>query len=228
LYSTSENLGLEEERELLTRGVSSLGLAITEKQIDAFFTYFNLLKSWNSRFNLTSIENPKLIIRHHFIDSIAVAPFIDPNGGRMMDIGSGAGFPGIPIKILFPEKELHLVEAQRKKINFLKEVTRKLNIKGLEVTETRAEKINLTQSGQYNEVITRASGPLQNFLRISAPLLLPGGKSLVMGGPTGLQGFRNEETRKSYLDLGFIESRLENYILPIGNEKRTLLIYTKG
>ena len=208
-------------------GASSLGIDLSEKQIGDFLSYVNLLLIWNSHFNLTSIESPELIIRHHFIDSLAITPFIDPTG-RMMDIGSGGGFPGIPLKILFPEKEIHLVEAQRKRANFLREITRKLNLRGLQVTETRAEKINPEEIGPFNEVISRALGSLQNFLRLSAPFLFLGGRSLVMGGPTGIRAFSDEETSKSYLDFGFIKGRLENYILPLGNENRTLLIYTKG
>lgn len=222
-----ENRILAEERKLLIKGTKSLGLVLSQKQIEAIFDYLNLLLLWNSRFNLTSIRSPEKILRLHFIDSLAIVKFLNPKS-RLMDFGSGAGFPGIPIKIIYPEKELHLVEARRKKANFLSEVTRHLGLKGVHVHTKRGEKIRPQEVGLFSELVTRASGTLQDFLRISAPLLLPGGKGLIMGGPTMLGALTDEKTMKYVLELGFIESQLETYFLPIGKEKRILLIYTKG
>ena len=210
--------------ELLSEGASSLGLKLTEKQIDKFSSYLSLLLTWNARFNLTAIRSPALIIRLHFIDSLAIAPFISP-GGRLLDVGSGAGFPGIPLKIISPKMALTLVESQRRKANFLREVVRSLNLSGVEVLEGRAEQLKPQEIGLFSVVVARALGSLDNFLRLSAPLLRQGGRTIIMHGPKGAQFFRRME--KKHLILGFSESRLENYQLPLGHEKRALLIYVK-
>lgn len=219
-----KNSGFSEGQELLLKGATDLGLGLSHQQVTAFSSYLSLLFSWNSRFNLTSIKAPALITRLHFIDSIAIAPFILPSG-RIMDVGSGAGFPGIPLKIVFPAKEVFLVESQRKKANFLRAVVRSLGLEGVHVIEARAEKLSTQEVGLFSEVVTRAFGSLERFLKISAYFLCPEGRSMVMHGPTGNQLFRDMGNRCK--ELGFRESRLENYPLPIGNEKRTLLIYVK-
>lgn len=142
-----------------------------------------------------------------------------------MDVGSGAGFPGIPLKIISPKKEVILVEPQRKKANFMREVIRSLNLIGMEVVEERAEKIDTHKIGLFSEVVTRALGSPDLFLRISFPLLSTGGQSLIMHGPTGAGLFGSKKLRRT--SVGFSERRLEHYSLPIGGEKRTLLIYVK-
>ncbi len=154
--------------DLLKAGSDSLGLRLSQEQVDAFFTYLDLITLWNSRFNLTSIRKPETIIRLHFLDSLALAHFLDPEK-RLMDLGSGAGLPGIPIKIFYPDKQVVLVEAHNKKANFLREVSRKLGIKAIRVVGERAEKLNLQEIGSFNEVVTRASGPIVNLIKISAP-----------------------------------------------------------
>lgn len=142
-----------------------------------------------------------------------------------MDVGSGAGFPGIPLKIIFPKKEVILVEPQRKKANFLREVIRTLKIDGMKVIEERAEKLDTNKIGLFSEVVTRALGSPDLFLRISFPLLTTGGQSLIMHGPTGAGLFGSKKLRRT--SEKFSDSRLKHYELPIGGEKRTLLIYVK-
>ncbi len=224
MHSKQKDPGFGEGRELLLEGSRYLGLTLSQKQIDSFSSYLSLLLTWNSRFNLTSIKSPTLIIRLHFIDSLAIAPFISPSG-RLMDVGSGAGFPGIPLKIISPKKEVILVEPQRKKANFMREVIRTLKIDGMEVIEERAEKIDPRMIGLFSEVVTRALGSPDLFLRISFPLLSTGGRSVIMHGPTGAGLFGSKKLR--HTSVGFSERRLEHYDLPIGGEKRTLLIYVK-
>ncbi len=142
-----------------------------------------------------------------------------------MDVGSGAGFPGIPLKIIAPKKEIILVEPQRKKANFMREVIRTLKIDGMEVIEERAEKIDPRMIGLFSEVVTRAVGSPDLFLRISFPLLSTGSRSIIMHGPRGAGLFGSKKLMRT--SVGFSERRLEHYDLPIGGEKRTLLIYVK-
>ena len=212
--------------DLLATGSKSLGLCLSQRQIDAFRTYLDLITLWNSRMNLTAIREPEAIIRLHFLDSLAIVRFLAPDE-RLLDLGSGAGFPGIPIKILYPDKQVVLVEAHGKKANFLREVIRKLKLKKIQIVGERAEKLSPREIGFLKELITRASGPLENLLRIAAPLLAPGGSFLIMSGPSGLKKFNAIEARGRAFNLGFKPGALEEYRLPIGQEARTLLTFTR-
>lgn len=210
--------------QLIGEGASTLGIDLSVKQQESFLSYLSLLLFWNSRLNLTSIRDPELIVRRHFLDSIAIIRFLSPVG-RLLDLGSGAGFPGLPLKIVLPQKEVVLLEARRKKANFLREVVRKLNLKGVEVIEGRAEEMNAEDIGPFDEVVTRAFGSVDIFLQISFPLLRSKGRSLMMHGPEGERLL--EQTRNTGRKLGFSESQIERFSLPLGNEERTLLIFVK-
>ena len=143
-----------------------------------------------------------------------------------MDIGSGAGFPGIPIKIALPKKKLFLVEPQRKKANFLRALVRELKLEETTVIEERAEKLVPEDTGFLDEVVSRAFGSPEVFLTASASLLRPGGLALIMHGPKGPDTFRRFEGK--HQALGFNIARLESYELPVGHEKRTLLIFARN
>lgn len=141
-----------------------------------------------------------------------------------MDVGSGAGFPGIPLKIAFPGKEVILIESRRKKANFLREVIRSLRMKGIQVLEARLERIEPQEIGPVRDIVTRAFGSLDHYLKTSCTFLSPGGRLFIMHGPKGRELLR--DLGKTWNDLGFEKIRLETYVLPIGNEKRTLLIFS--
>lgn len=225
MHKTLDNQGLQQIRQLILQGTGALGISLSPKQLGQFIAYLDLIQLWNSKFNLTAIRSTPLIIRHHFIDSLAIARFTNPDS-RLVDIGSGAGFPGIPLKIIFPDKEITLVDSQRKKTTFMREVVRDLELKGIEVSNTRAEQIKPPHGSQYTEAVARAFGSLDQFLRISADLLAPGGRSLFMSGPKGPNAFTNINGKS--FELGFVQSQIENYLLPIGEERRTLLIFSKN
>ena len=214
-----------ESGQLLLSGTEALGIALSPRQVENFLSYIDLIQFWNSKFNLTAIRSTPLIVRHHFIDSLAMARFTDPDK-RLMDIGSGAGFPGIPLKIISPDKEIILVDSQRKKVNFMREVIRDLNLKGVEVIEARVEELNPSKNGLFGESVARAFGSLDQFLQISAGLLTPGGQGLFMSGPKGPTAYTH--IKDKCIEEGFIKSRIESYRLPIGNEQRTLLIFSKN
>lgn len=209
----------------LSEWAGRLGVDLSPRKKELFLSYLALLVSWNSKINLTSIRDLNLIVRRHFLDSIAVVPYLT-SVGRLMDVGSGAGFPGLPVKIVFPEKEVLLVESHRKKANFLRELTRRLNIEGVQIIERRLEDLKAKEIGLFDEVITRAFGAADLFLKISSPLLSPMGRSLILHGPKGAELFPT--LKKHSLDWGFSEARLEEFRLPGGSEKRNLLIFVKG
>jgi 16S rRNA (guanine527-N7)-methyltransferase len=220
-----ESPSSQQSGQLLQCGTEALGIALSQRQVENFLSYIELIQFWNSKFNLTAIRSTPLIVRHHFIDSLAIARFTDPDK-RLMDIGSGAGFPGIPLKIVSPDKEITLVDSQRKKINFMREVIRDLNLKGVEVIEARAEELNPSKNGLFGETLARAFGSLDQFLQISTGLLTAGGQGLFMSGPKGPTAYNNIKDKRT--EEGFSKSRIESYRLPIGNEQRTLLIFSKN
>lgn len=215
---------MEFAQELLISRASSLGLALSAEQGEQFSDYLSLLLLWNARTNLTAIRNPLLVLRHHFLDSLALTPFLTPSG-RLLDVGSGAGFPGLPLKIALPQKQVVLVESRRKRGNFLREVIRSLDLKGVEVIEGRAEEIDPREVGLFDEVVTRAFGSSALFLRLSFPLLSSQGRSMIMHGPKGEELFHRMSPY--WKKLGYGAGKVERFLLPLGNEERSLLVFVK-
>jgi 16S rRNA (guanine(527)-N(7))-methyltransferase RsmG len=135
------------ERRLAERRVAETlaaqGIPVSESQLAQLQTHFDLLECWNARINLTSVRDPGEIERRHFAESAYLTKVLPLGPGKLIDVGSGAGFPGIPVKILSPETEVLLVESVQKKAAFLKEVAREIGLPGLEVFPGRLEDLPL-------------------------------------------------------------------------------------
>ena len=125
---------------ILEKKAQEIGIVLQEKQINQFYQYMNLLLEWNQKMNLTAITDPKEIIEKHFIDSLTIAKYIKP-GRCVLDLGTGAGFPGIPLKIYRENLELILVDSLNKRIGFLNEVVHQLALKDIETVHGRAEEL---------------------------------------------------------------------------------------
>ena len=143
--------------------------------------YLQLLLKWNQKINLTAEKDPEEILKKHVFDSLQYCRAIEP-GSCVMDIGSGAGFPGIPLKIVFPELELVLVESQRKRCSFLETVVRELKLEQVTVLNVRAE--DISEDRQSDAVVFRAVSGAQECLNLSARFLPPGGR-VVLKKPPG-------------------------------------------
>lgn len=138
--------------ETLIRGATELGLELTPGMVDLFRKYYDALIDWNTRINLTGITGPEEVQEKHFLDSLTVClalPQLMPEGFRLIDVGSGAGFPGIPLKIVFPQIELVLLESTGKKANFINHLVEILSLQKVQIVNARAE--DLAQSGGYRE-----------------------------------------------------------------------------
>ncbi|MGI6554411.1 MAG: 16S rRNA (guanine(527)-N(7))-methyltransferase RsmG [Bacillota bacterium] len=167
----SENLG-----GLLREGCDSIGLKIKEGQISQYLFYLELVQEWNKKVNLTSIVDEKEIIIKHFIDSLMGAPLLGDQG-RLVDVGSGAGFPGLVLKIFYPEMEVCLVESVKKKARFLGTAVLALELKGVQVLSLRAEEIgrDISFRESFDYAVCRAVSELAVIAEYCLPLVKVGG-----------------------------------------------------
>jgi 16S rRNA (guanine527-N7)-methyltransferase len=171
--------------ELLRDGIIELGLTPSKQQINAFMVYLSELKKWNRAYNLTGLENDKDIIIKHFFDSLLYLKAISEGEIRVADVGSGAGFPGIPIKIMRPEIEMYLIEPSRKKSAFLRHIIRRLELKRIEVIEKRIEEIKVNQelAQPFDIALTRALFSIKDFLKKASHIVKTGGILILNKGP---------------------------------------------
>lgn len=169
---------MEQERKALDRGVEQLGLTVDETVCDKLITYLQLLTKWNRAYNLTAIREPEQMVIRHLLDSLAVVPHL--SGNRIVDVGTGAGLPGIPLALFFPEKEFVLLDSNGKKCRFLVQVRAELGLQNVEVVHSRVEDYRPEQL--FNTVITRAFASVADILTGSRHLISPDGVILAMKG----------------------------------------------
>src|SRR5262245_42605624 len=152
MYATNDHIGL------LDHGARNLGVELTEKVLAQFSTYLEELILWSQKIDLVSQTDPLAIIRKHFLDAIAVIAYL-PQALSILDLGSGAGFPGSPLALSLPQISVTLIEARRKRVSFLKHIARKLKLQNLVIYEGRAEKLAQESAlrDSFDVVITRAT-----------------------------------------------------------------------
>lgn len=176
---------MSEEMRLLKDGADLLGVELDEGQLCQFDIYRNELLKWNEKINLISEKSAADIITRHFLDSLSAARFIPEGEPYMLDVGTGAGFPGIPLKIALPGIKLHLLEANRKKISFLKNVIRTLKLDKVQVIHDRTENLLLCEiwRGKFGIVISRAAFKLPHLVRLADYFLESKGLLITLKGP---------------------------------------------
>lgn len=162
----------------LSAGLSGLGLTLEPAQVAALVTLLDELADWNTRVNLTGIKDPAEAVDKHLLDSLAVLPQL--RGLAVADVGSGAGFPGLPLAIADPDRRYTLIEATGKKAKFLRHVVTRLDLPNVEVVPLRAE--SYTPPRPFDSVIARALGPLAEFVRVAGHLAGRGGRLFAMKG----------------------------------------------
>lgn len=161
------------------------GISLTEEQIGQFRAYENLLMDWNSRINLTAVRDIDGIRLKHFLDSLSCVKALgDLNGKTLIDIGTGAGFPGIPLRILFPQMRLTLVDSIGKKTDFCQLAVNTLHLKGVRVLNTRSEELGADKAHreQYDVAVARAVAKLPILCEYLLPLVKVGGVMLAQKG----------------------------------------------
>jgi 16S rRNA (guanine527-N7)-methyltransferase len=166
--------------DLLKAGIEELGLKYSEKQIKAFLEYLSELKKWNRAYNLTGLRTDREIIIKHFLDSLLYAKLLPPEALTLADIGSGAGFPGIPIKIIFPCLQVFLVEPTQKKAIFLRHVCSRLQLRNIEIIDKRIEDV---KGLKVDVAVTRALCSIGEFIEKTKDILNEKGILILSKGP---------------------------------------------
>ena len=207
---------------------SDLGISLSDKQIEQFLNYYELLVEWNSFMNLTAITDFDEVILKHFVDSISLCKYISfQHGDTLIDIGTGAGFPGIPIKILCPDCKITLLDSLNKRINFLNTVIEQLHLTDIITIHGRAEDIAKTKEHRenYNYAISRAVANLSTLSELCIPFVKQNGYFISYKSEKG-----NEELleAKNAIEIlgGSVEKQI-SYQLPDSDLSRNLILIRK-
>ncbi len=204
----------------------ALNLKLDDSQIKNFYDFMNLLIEKNKVMNLTGITEPKEVILKHFIDSLTVLKYINEND-NIIDVGTGAGFPGIPLKIAENSLEITLLDSLNKRINFLNEVIEKINLNKVKTIHGRAEDFgqDFKYREKYDVAVSRAVAPLNVLLEYMLPFVKVGGKCICMKGSNCDEEIEN--SRKAIEILGGKIEEIKKFNLPNSDNNRTIFIIKK-
>lgn len=210
----------------LDQQARKIDIMLSEEQLQKFYKYMKLLLEWNEKINLTAIIEPKEIILKHFIDSLSIIKYIK-NKNSLVDVGTGAGFPGIPIKIVLPEIKVILIDSLNKRITFLNEVISQLDLKYIEAVHSRVE--DFARNKEYREKFDVATARAVAQLPIILEYLIPLTK--VKGNIICMKGNKiDEEIKKSKKAISVLGGNLEkidNFYLPDTDIERNIIIVNK-
>ena len=206
---------------IIQQGAEDLGCHLSPSQVRAFYRHMRELRRWNRTINLTAITRPEEIAIKHFLDSIAPAEQI-PAASRILDVGSGAGFPGLPLKIIRPASQLTLIDSSRKKINFLQQVIRQLGLAHADARHTRIEDFNPdgAHSARFDVIVSRAFTKAATLVRLAMPLVAKSGALLLWKGPHIEDEIRELQTIP---ELPGWEIQVYSYRLPQSQGERNLI-----
>ncbi len=203
-----------------------INIELSNEQIDKFFTYKDLLKDWNQKINLTAIVDDKEIILKHFIDSLTIAKYIS-NESTLIDVGTGAGFPGIPVKIAKENVSVTLIDSLNKRINFLNEVISKNNLEKIRCIHGRAEDVSreTLMREKFDYATARAVANLSTLAELCLPFVKVGGEFICMKGNNIKEELN--EAQKSINVLGGEIVCEEKIVLPETDIERNIIIIKK-
>jgi len=215
----------EELKSILMDGAGRYGVHLDEEKVNIFFKYAELLKEWNEKINLTSIDEDRDIIIKHFIDSLSIVPFLK-HCGSMIDVGTGAGFPGIPVKIALNNINVVLLDSLEKRIKFLDTVISETGITGIRAVHGRAEDFGKIDDyrEKFDVSVARAVANLPVLLEYCLPFVKVGGAFIAMKG----SNIEEIDKSKKALDIlgGEIE-KVESFSLPFDDISRNIIIIKK-
>ncbi len=215
-----------ELKELLIKGLTHYKTEISDTQVVQFEKYMELLKEWNKKINLTAIEDDREIVIKHFIDSVSIVPYISNEDKKIIDVGTGAGFPGIPLKIVNPKNDITLLDSLDKRIKFLNEVINSVNITQISAIHGRAEDFgaNPLYREKYDIAVARAVSNLPVLLEYCLPFVKINGIFIAMKG-SNTEEFEN--CNKALDILGGKIEKIEKMELPFTNIERNVVVVRK-
>ena len=216
----------EEFAEKIQKLSKEIGILLNEKQINQFFDYMNFLLEWNEKINLTAITKPDEIILKHFVDSITIEKYIAKNT-KIVDVGTGAGFPGLPLKIIREDIEVVLLDSLQKRVNFLQETIKKLGLTKIEAIHLRAEEFsrNKEQRESFDYATSRAVANLTTLSEYLIPLVKINGKCICMKGSEINEEL--EQSKNAVSVLGGVIESVDNFLLPESDITRNIVIIKK-
>ena len=213
-----------DKENLLVKGLSELGLTITEEQIEKFDKYYEMLIETNKVMNLTSITEYDEVIIKHFIDSLLVVNIFDINQSKkMIDVGTGAGFPGIPIKIMFPHLQITLLDSLNKRLKFLNNVIYELGLESIETVHGRAEDIARKEEfrEQYDLCVSRAVANLSTLSEYCIPFIARNSEINWQNAPM------QQNAKSAIKILGGVVVEEKTVHLPCSDMDRTFVVVNK-
>lgn len=203
--------------------LSLLGINITKDKLDKLEKYYNLLIDYNKVMNLTGITDHDEVYLKHFYDSLTLAKVVDLNNYKTLcDIGTGAGFPGIVLKIFYPNLKITLIDSLNKRIIFLNKVIEELELEGIIAIHSRIEEYGIKNRDLFDIVTARAVAPLNILLEYSIPILKVNGLFLPMKA-----NLENEKYDNALKKLNCTLEKTEQFLLPIENSNRSILLIKK-
>jgi len=208
---------------LIQKEIKSFDISIDKDQEKSLALHAMSLITWNKKVNLTAIKDPKEIAVKHFLDSLIPAPLISPDA-NLLDIGSGGGFPGIPLGILIPSLKITLIDSVRKKVSFLQYVIRSLNLENVGAMHIRAEELaeKIEFANSYDVIVCRALTATDRFVLMALPLLKKGGTLIALKGK-----ILQEEIDDVYgLGIQGLNIEIIKYELPVYKAERSIIKIT--
>ncbi|MFX3674330.1 MAG: 16S rRNA (guanine(527)-N(7))-methyltransferase RsmG [Paenisporosarcina sp.] len=204
------------------------GIELSAEQIHQFKQYFDILVEWNLKMNLTAITDFQSVYLKHFYDSISMAFYVDfTKKHSVCDVGAGAGFPSIPLKICFPQLKITIVDSLNKRIQFLNHLSEKLNLSDVNFVHARAEEFgqNPLYREKFDIVTARAVARLSVLAELCIPLVKKGGKFVAMKAAAAQDEL--SDAKKALTTLGADKKEEFSFVLPVENSERSLFVFDK-
>jgi 16S rRNA (guanine527-N7)-methyltransferase len=225
-------IGSAEWSQVIVDGAKAFDLDLDRRHLDLFTAHAKELLHWTKTTNLTTITNPFEVALKHYVDSLAPVSLISPDAA-LLDIGSGGGFPGIPLKVVMPSLAVTLIDASRKKVNFLKHVIRTLKLEGIQARHIRVEGLTAEPAyvKRFDVIISRALTDLESFTRHGLPLLSGEGVMIALKGrvdPTQLAKMETlalEMMNKSNPNQHSFAVAAKKYELPFTQSQRSIITF---
>jgi 16S rRNA m(7)G-527 methyltransferase (EC 2.1.1.-) len=212
---------------LLKEGAAAFGVSIDENIQEKFSTYTRLLLEWNEKVNLTAVtEEPEIIVKH-YLDSLSLGSLAEFDGKRMIDVGTGAGFPGIPLKICYENLDVTLLDSLEKRVRFLDVVIDALSLKNIRAVHGRAEEYGIKPEyrEKYDYAVARAVAGLPVLCEYCLPFVRTGGLFIAMKGPSVEEEL--QEAGKAISVLGGELVGVRKFVLPFSDYERSVVLIKK-